>query len=174
MENWGLVTYRTSALLVSMYSSSLSNRKRVTTVVAHELAHQWFGDIVTMEWWDDLWLNEGFASFVENIGTDYAHPEFKIWETFLDSENSMLFVDSSYFTHPVEAVITDPKSIDTLFDSITYDKGSSVIRMCYEYLGPNVFMSGINQYLTQYAYGNANNSDLWTVLRFANIDISFL
>ena len=123
-----------------------------------------FGDIVTMSWWDDLWLNEGFASFVEHIGTNYSHPEFNIWDFFLIYMNSVLVTDSSFYTHPIELTVNDPNEIDTLFDSVTYDKGMSVIRMLYQFMGSNEFMNGIQSYLTSHVYQNANTQQLWYAL----------
>ncbi len=120
MENWGAITYRITALLATPGLSSLSRFKRISDVIAHELAHQWFGDIVTMAWWNDLWLNEGFASFVENLGVNYTHPEYSIWEDFARSGNGALDIDSSIYTHSIQADVEDPQEIDTLFDTITF------------------------------------------------------
>ena len=133
----------------------------MTTVIAHEFAHQWFGDIVTMSWWDDLWLNEGFASFVENLGTNYYNSEFNIFDDVISDVDGVLFTDSSIYTHKIEQPVNDPNEIDSLFDDITYDKGMSIIRMLYNYLGERVFMNGITAYLRDYVYDNAITVDLW-------------
>eukprot|EP01083_Nonionella_stella_P069908 186674_1 len=164
MENWGLVTYRRTALLVDPVTSSESALRRVVVVIAHEFAHQWFGDIVTMTWWDDLWLNEGFASFVEHIGTNYSSPAFDIWNFFLINMDNVLSIDASYYTHPIQLTVNDPNEIDTLFDSVTYDKGMSVIRMLYTFMGSESFMNGIQSYLKSHVYGSAKTQQLWEAL----------
>ena len=120
MENWGLVTYRKTALLADPNLSSESSLERVVVVIAHEFAHQWFGDIVTMKWWNDLWLNEGFASFVEFIGTNYTNPEFNYWDSFLIGITSAMEMDNSIFTHPINVEVDNPNEIDSIFDTITY------------------------------------------------------
>ena len=120
MENWGLVTYRKTTLFANPQQSAESSLQTVVVDIAHEFAHQWFGNLVTMEWWNDLWLNEGFASFVEYIGTNYTHPAFNIWNSFLMSESNALDIDDSIFTHPIQVNVDNPNEVDSLFDTISY------------------------------------------------------
>ena len=165
MENWGAVTYRESALLVDEKLSSLANKQWVALVVAHELAHQWFGNLVTMEWWTHLWLNEGFASFMEYLAVDSIFPSWEIWVQFTALENgSALRLDGLKNTHPIEVVVSDPSEINEIFDSVSYSKGASVIRMLSEYLGADTFRKGLSYYLKKYQYGNAKTIDLWASL----------
>jgi len=163
MENWGLITYRTSDLLLSN-PASLASEKNIVVVVAHELAHQWFGDLVTMEWWNDLWLNDGFACFVENLGVNYIQPSYEIWNDFVMSVSGALDLDVSNYTHAIEQPVSNPKEIGQLFDMITYNKGAALLRMLYEFMGEEHFMMGINEYLTKYEYSNAQSYQLWEVL----------
>jgi aminopeptidase N len=130
-------------------------------VVAHEMAHQWFGDLVTMNWWDDLWLNEGFASWMENKVTDHFHPEWKIWLQQLNSKQRAMQVDAKDGTHPVITPIYDVLQASSAFDDITYDKGASVIRMLEAYTGEDAWRAGIRNYIAHHAYGNAVTDDLW-------------
>lgn len=165
MENWGLITYRETALLVDPQNSATSAKQRVAEVVDHELAHQWFGNLVTMAWWDDLWLNEGFASYMGPKAVDHQFPEWDIWTQFVaDDFIGALFKDSLKNTHPVEVPVKEPHEINEIFDAITYRKGSVVNRMIEHYLGEEDFRRGLNSYLNRYAYGNAKTKDLWQVL----------
>ena len=165
MENWGLITYRETALLYQPGKSSLSDKEYVAVVVAHELAHQWFGDLVTMEWWTDLWLNEGFASYTEFIGTDHVSPETEILDRFvLDNVQTALGYDSLTSSHPISIPVNVPDEINEIFDTISYKKGGSVIRMMANFLGVNTFNRGITNYLHANAYSNANQDDLWGFL----------
>ncbi|KAJ3061776.1 hypothetical protein HK102_008995, partial [Quaeritorhiza haematococci] len=128
MENWGLITYRDTALLYDSTLSSAVNKQRVATVIAHELAHQWFGNLVTMAWWNDLWLNEGFAEFMEYKGTNAAEPSWQMPAQFIYMDLlSATFSDASVFTHPIAADVHNPNEIDEIFDDISYAKGSSVL-----------------------------------------------
>ncbi|XP_018019814.1 aminopeptidase N [Hyalella azteca] len=165
MENWGLITYRETALLMDPELNSASDRERVATVVAHELAHQWFGDLVTMEWWSDLWLNEGFASYVEYLGTDFYEPDWKYLDTFVKSDVQYAFVlDSLESSHPISVAVESPNDINQIFDSISYSKGASIIRMMNNFLTESTFRSGITNYLNLNKYGNAAQDDLWEAL----------
>lgn len=165
MENWGLVTYRETDLLIDPVNSSMANRQRVTEVIAHELAHQWFGNLVTMAWWNDLWLNESFASWVETLAADKFFPEWRYWSVFSSTLGSYaLELDSLVNSHPIEVEVTDPAALDEIFDGISYWKGAYIIRMLEEYLGPEIFRSGLRQYLRQYAFGSAVTGDLWNAL----------
>mmetsp|Transcript_408 Transcript_408/g.590 ORF Transcript_408/g.590 Transcript_408/m.590 type:complete len:894 (-) Transcript_408:195-2876(-) len=162
MENWGCVTYRTVCLLVDEKNTSLKNKQFVAIVVAHELAHQWFGNLVTMEWWTELWLNEGFASWVEYLAVDVLFPEWKVWESFVnDAHNPALGLDSLLTSHPIEVVVKNPSEIDEIFDTISYLKGASVIRMLANHLGTETFRKGLVAYLNEFKYKNARTTDLW-------------
>lgn len=165
MENWGLITYRETALLFEPNISSSSSQYSVASVIAHELAHQWFGNLVTMRWWTDLWLNEGFATYVASLGVHYIHPE---WNSFAEESNSntmsIFKFDALKSSHPVSVQIGNPNEIPTIFDSISYQKGSSIIRMMHLFLGDDVFAGGLNKYLKKYKYTNAEQDNLWQAL----------
>ncbi|KAK0571465.1 hypothetical protein LWI29_016441 [Acer saccharum] len=164
MENYGLVTYRETALLFDDLHSAAANKQRVATVVAHELAHQWFGNLVTMEWWTHLWLNEGFATWVSYLATDNLFPEWKIWIQFLDESTEGLRLDGLEESHPIEVDVNHASEIDEIFDAISYRKGASVIRMLQSYLGAEVFQRSLASYIKKYACSNAKTEDLWTAL----------
>ncbi|KAM0866607.1 hypothetical protein ACQ4PT_042519 [Festuca glaucescens] len=164
MENYGLVTYRESALLYDEQLSSASNKQQVAITVAHELAHQWFGNLVTMEWWTHLWLNEGFASWVSYLAVESIFPEWNNWTQFLDETTSGLRLDALAESHPIEVEVNHASEIDAIFDSISYDKGASVIRMLQSYLGADRFQKALASYIKKYAYSNAKTEDLWAVL----------
>lgn len=169
MENWGLITFRETCLLVDKKNTAISNMQWIALVVAHEIAHQWFGNLVTMKWWDDLWLNEGFANYIEYQCIDSIFPEWKVWEDFTHSDmGDALRLDALKSSHPIEVPIKDAHDIDEIFDDITYRKGASVIRMLAEYMGAKDFQKGISAYLKQYAYGNATTKDLWRYLENAS------
>ncbi|XP_053377176.1 aminopeptidase N-like isoform X1 [Mercenaria mercenaria] len=164
MENWGLITYRETAMLYEPGVSSEANLQRVKVVVAHELAHQWFGDLVTMEWWDDLWLNEGFASFVEYMGTDHVSPDWNMFEQFVFEIYEVFDIDSLASSHPIYVPVQNPDEINEIFDTISYAKGGSVIRMMRFFLGEETFKKGLQQYLHERKYKNAFHDDLWNAL----------
>lgn len=165
MENWGLITYRETALLYSPNVSSSSSQHRVASVVAHELAHQWFGNLVTMKWWTDLWLNEGFATYVASLGVDYLHPEWNSFDEESVSNTLSIFqFDALKSSHPVSVPIGDPAEISQIFDKISYDKGSSILRMMHLFLGEETFRKGVSNYLKRHKYGNAQQDDLWNSL----------
>lgn len=165
MENWGAVTYRETAVLVDPVHSSVQNRQRVAMVIAHELAHQWFGNLVTMEWWTHLWLNEGFASYMEFVALDAVYPKWDIWSRFTaDDQNRAFALDSLRSTHAIEIDVNHPSEISEIFDAVSYSKGASVIRMLASYLGENNFRAGLRSYLKKHAYGNALTEDLWHAL----------
>lgn len=165
MENWGLVTYRETALLFDPVEGSAANEQRVVVVVAHELAHQWFGNLVTMEWWDGLWLNEGFATFVEFIGTNDNNPEFDMWDQFIcDTMQRALDLDATKGSHPVIQKVDTPSEIGELFDSISYSKGGSLISMLIGMVGEETFSNGVTLYLKRHMYSNANTADLWAAI----------
>ena len=165
MENWGAITYRETALLVDPVNSSAGTRQRVAEVVAHEMAHMWFGDLVTMEWWDDLWLNESFASWMGTKAVDWLFPEWAMWTQFVNMDtNRALSLDGLKNSHPIEQEVKDPAEVSQLFDAISYSKGASVIRMLEQFLTPDVFRQGLRRYLTAHEYGNARTEDLWAAL----------
>ncbi|XP_041649436.1 aminopeptidase N-like [Cheilinus undulatus] len=171
MENWGLITYRETALLYDPFMSSNGNKERVTTVVAHELAHQWFGNLVTVRWWNDLWLNEGFASYVEYLGADHAEPTFNIKDMIiLDEVHKVFAVDALASSHPLtcrEDEVKTPAQISEMFGTISYSKGASVIRMLSEFLSEPVFARGLSSYLNTFAFSNTVYKDLWDHLQQA-------
>lgn len=165
MENWGAVTYRETALLLDPHKTSLPHKQRVVEVVAHELAHQWFGNLVTMAWWDDIWLNEGFATWVEVLAMDHLYPEWNAWEEFASTHvASAMELDGLANTHPIQVPVEDPRELDEIFDAISYSKGASVIDMLHHYLGAGVFKRGLHNYLSKHKYGNTVTHDLWTAL----------
>ncbi|PVU93111.1 hypothetical protein BB561_003451 [Smittium simulii] len=165
MENWGLVTYRTVALLVDEATSSTRAKQQVAATVCHELAHQWFGNLVTMEWWNELWLNEGFATWVGNLAVNHLFPEWQIWTQFLIDEYARaLSLDSMRSSHPIMVPVRHSSEISQIFDNISYSKGASTIRMLSSYLGLEKFLKGIHIYLNRHKYKNASTNDLWTAL----------
>ena len=165
MENWGAITYRESALLVDAINSSTHNRQWVALVIAHEIAHQWFGNLVTMEWWTHLWLNEGFASYIEYLAVDHIFPKWDIWTQFLNSDHgAALHYDGLKNTHPIEVEVHHPSEIAAVFDAVSYSKGASIIRMIAEYLGEKTFRDGLRHYLKTHSYKNTATGDLWASL----------
>ncbi|ODQ67184.1 hypothetical protein NADFUDRAFT_81746 [Nadsonia fulvescens var. elongata DSM 6958] len=162
MENWGLITYRTTALLFNEEKSSSEYKKRVAYVVAHELAHQWFGNLVTMDWWNELWLNEGFATWVGWLAIDHFFPEWDVFSVFVNEDLQMaLNLDSLRQSHPIEVFVKSALDIDQIFDAISYRKGASTIRMISSHIGVKVFLKGVAMYLKKHAFGNAHTADLW-------------
>ncbi|ROV91309.1 hypothetical protein VSDG_07783 [Cytospora chrysosperma] len=165
MENWGLITYRVVDLLLDEKSSGAATKERVAEVVQHELAHQWFGNLVTMDWWEGLWLNEGFATWASWYSCNAFYPEWKVWETFVtDSLQGGLALDSLRSSHPIEVPVKRADEINQIFDAISYMKGSCVLRMVSTYLGEDVFLEGVRKYLKKHAYGNTQTGDLWASL----------
>lgn len=161
MENWGLTTYRETALLFDPESSTASNKLWITMVVAHELAHQWFGNLVTMEWWNDLWLNEGFAKFMEYVSVNITHPDLQVEDKFLSKCFEAMEVDALNSSHPVSTAVENPAQILEMFDDVSYDKGACILNMLRDYMGAEPFQDGIGQYLHRYSYRNTKNEDLW-------------
>jgi puromycin-sensitive aminopeptidase len=168
MENLGAITFRETALLVDEQAASHAELERVADVVAHENAHMWFGDLVTMTWWNGIWLNEAFATFMEMLAVDAWKPEWQRWATFGASRAAALSVDGLHSTRPIEFPVTAPREADAMFDVLTYEKGASVLRMLEQYLGPNVFREGVRQYLELHQYDNADTGDLWAALGTAS------
>ncbi len=162
MENWGAITYRESALLVDEDHSSIGNKQWVALVIAHEIAHQWFGNLVTMEWWTHLWLNEGFASYIEYLAVDKMFPHWDIWTQFSTNElGTALRLDALLHTHPIEIHVHHPDEIGEIFDEVSYSKGASVIRMLADYLGEKDFRDGLRHYLKKHSYKNTETFHLW-------------
>lgn len=165
MENWGLITYRETALLYDKNISTAENRHRVASVIAHELAHQWFGNLVTMKWWTDLWLNEGFATYMAALAVHNLYPEWNsLDEEIMEGATTVFSFDSLQTSHPVSVAIEDPNTIPEIFDTIAYEKGSFLIRMMDQYLGAKTLREGVTNYLKKHKYGNAEQDDLWESL----------
>ena len=173
MENWGLITYRETALLCDE-SSSAVHRQWVALVVAHELAHQWFGNLVTMDWWKELWLNESFATWVEYWAVDQLFPSWQIFTQFVNDETGRAMeLDALKSSHPVEVDLANAHEIDDIFDAISYSKGGSVLRMAVEFIGMDAFKTGLVNYLDHFKFGNATTKDLWDFLgKAANKDLT--
>ncbi len=170
MENWGLITYREVALLVEPKTASVSQKHFVASVIAHELAHQWFGNLVTMKWWDDLWLNESFADFVEHIALDALHPEWETWLDFVLSRGvGALRRDATDGVQSVHVDVHHPDEINTLFDgAIVYGKGARLMKMLRSYIGDKAFRAGLTTYFNEFAYKNTEGADLWKHLGAAS------
>uniref|UniRef100_A0A8C5DEA1 Aminopeptidase n=1 Tax=Gouania willdenowi TaxID=441366 RepID=A0A8C5DEA1_GOUWI len=164
MENWGLTTYRETSLLFDPHTSSISDRLWVTMVIGHELAHQWFGNLVTMKWWNDIWLNEGFARYMEYISVEATYPDLKVEEYLLHTCFAAVGLDSLNSSRPISSPAENPTQIKEMFDTVSYDKGACILHMLRHFLSDNVFQSGIVRYLRKYSYSNAHNQDLWESL----------
>lgn len=166
MENWGLVTYREAYMLLDPDNTTLNQKRLIATVITHELAHQWFGDLVTMKWWDDLWLNESFANMMEYVAVDALEPEWNVWEMFQTSEVPMaLQRDATDGVQSVHVAVDDPAEIDTLFDgAIVYAKGARMLVMVRTLLGDDAMRKGLKNYFAAHQYGNATGADLWQAL----------
>jgi len=164
MENLGAITFRETALLVDEEKATRSELERVADVVSHENAHMWFGDLVTMEWWNGLWLNEAFATFMEMLAVDAWKPEWRRWDSFTVSRAAAMQVDGLKSTRPIEFPVERPEEAAGMFDVLTYEKGASVLRMLEQYLGDNAFRDGIRLYLRHHQYANAETTDLWDAL----------
>src|SRR5438093_9134800 len=163
MENWGAITFR-EILLHADKDTSTSTKKRIAEVIAHEIAHMWFGNLVTMKWWDDLWLNEAFATWVAYKSVDLWKPEWRLWDDFLESKEGALAADALVNTHPIYSEVKSPAEATELFDVITYEKGCAVLRMAERYLGEDAFGRGIRRYIRRFKNGNAQGADLWQAL----------
>ncbi|NXV14122.1 AMPE aminopeptidase, partial [Cepphus grylle] len=169
MENWGLITYRETNLLYDPNESATSNKQRVAAVIAHELVHQWFGNIVTMDWWDDLWLNEGFASYFEFLGVNAAEPDWKMVEQVLiDDVLPVMKDDSLLSSHPIVVNVSSPAEITSVFDGISYSKGASILRMLQDWITPELFQKGCQAYLKKHHFQNAKTQQFWEALEEAS------
>lgn len=169
MENWGLITYRVVDVLLDEKTSGAATKERVAETVQHELAHQWFGNLVTMDFWDGLWLNEGFATWMSWYSCNKFYPEWKIWQSFVINDlQSALGLDSLRSSHPIEVPVKRADEINQIFDSISYAKGSAVLRMISKYIGEETFIQGVRNYIKKHAYGNTQTGDLWAALSDAS------
>jgi aminopeptidase N len=164
MENTAAIFYRETDLLADAKSASVDTRKKIAGVLAHEMAHQWFGDLVTMQWWDDIWLNEGFATWMANKPLDAAHADWNVPVDEAQENQQALALDSLTATRPIHVDVQMPAQIDEAFDAITYQKGAAVLRMVESYVGAETFRKGVNAYLQAHAYGNATSEDFWKAL----------
>ena len=167
MENLGCVTFREVLLLVDPDEATQPELQNVTDVIAHELAHMWFGDLVTMDWWEGIWLNEAFATFMEMAATDAYRPDWERWTGFGVARTAAFDVDALAGTRPIEYPVVSPDDAEGMFDILTYEKGAAVLRMLEQWLGPDGFRAGIRRYLAEHAYGNTRTSDLWDALETA-------
>ncbi|KAH3860698.1 hypothetical protein DPMN_023616 [Dreissena polymorpha] len=169
MEHWGLITYREVNMLYDEKEASAANKQRVAVVVAHEIAHMWFGNIVTMDWWDDLWLNEGFASFVEYLGVDVTEPEWEMMDQMIvDDVKPVMVTDAGVNSHPIVVDVSHPDQINEVFDAISYSKGAAILRMLQEVLGSERFFRAISDYLVKYKWATATTDDLWAEMGQVN------
>eukprot|EP00735_Rhodelphis_limneticus_P008874 TRINITY_DN2345_c0_g1::TRINITY_DN2345_c0_g1_i1::g.20748::m.20748 TRINITY_DN2345_c0_g1::TRINITY_DN2345_c0_g1_i1::g.20748 ORF type:complete len:906 (+),score=198.90,sp/Q11011/PSA_MOUSE/37.95/0.0,Peptidase_M1/PF01433.15/1.5e-128,ERAP1_C/PF11838.3/1.4e-36,Peptidase_MA_2/PF13485.1/1.4e-20,DUF2808/PF10989.3/0.054,DUF1570/PF07607.6/0.35,DUF1570/PF07607.6/2.9e+03 TRINITY_DN2345_c0_g1_i1:38-2719(+) len=169
MENWGCITYRETRILVEEGRTTASNKRATARTICHEIAHQWFGNLSTMQWWTHLWLNEGFARYMEFIAVDRIFPEWSIWNEFVDRiRGSALELDGLSSSHPVEVEVHHPDEISSIFDTISYGKGASIIRMLAAFVGMDDFFKALHMYLTKYSYANAVTEDLWDAITTAS------
>ena len=164
MENLGCVTFREVLLLVDPDDAAQPELQRVADVINHELAHMWFGDLVTMQWWEGIWLNEAFATFMETSCSNAYRPDWRVWDTFARARSAAFDVDGLAATRPIEFPVVSPEEAEAMFDLLTYEKGASVVRMLEQYLGAEVFRDGVRHYLATHAYANTETSDLWDAL----------
>jgi aminopeptidase N len=168
MENWGGITFFESRLLFDPSASADDARRSIFSITAHEMAHQWFGDLVTMGWWDNIWLNEGFASWMQAKAAEALHPEWQTWLNSTGGKQAAMNEDARRTTHPIQQPIANESEATAAFDSITYTKGQAVIRMLENYVGEDAFRAGIRAYMVDHAYGNTTTADLWSALQVAS------
>ncbi|QLH06944.1 M1 family metallopeptidase [Nitrosopumilus ureiphilus] len=165
MENWGAITFRETILLYDPKTSSTRTKQFIAEVISHEIAHQWFGNLVTMKWWNDLWLNESFATFMATKFVDKFYPEWDLWDQFIeDAMNVAMGLDSLKTTHPIDVTVNSPAEIREIFDAISYDKGGCILRMLEYYVGEPNFQKGLKKYLSDFKYKNAEGQDLWNAI----------
>jgi len=165
MENWGAITFRETILLYDPKTSSTRTKQYIAEVISHEIAHQWFGNLVTMKWWNDLWLNESFATFMATKFVDKFYPEWDLWNQFVeDAMNAAMGLDSLKNTHPIDVKVNSTSEIREIFDAISYDKGGCVLRMLENYVGESNFQKGLKRYLADFKYKNAEGQDLWDAI----------
>ena len=167
MENLGCVTFREAALLTDPANSARNELERVAEVVEHEIAHMWFGDLVTMGWWNGIWLNEAFATYMALCCLDDFKPEYQCWVDFSRDREMALALDGLHTTRPIEFPVRTPDEVDSMFDALTYEKGGSLLRMLEQYLGMERFREGVRRYLAAHRYGNTETTDLWDAIEEA-------
>lgn len=164
MENWGLIMFRESFLIYNSQETSTEIQEYMTVLMAHELAHQWFGNLVTMKWWNDIWLNEGAATFLEYKGVNHILPEWGMMDLLiLYKTQRALELDALANSHPISVSVENPIDIESIFDAVSYFKGASILYMLEGVLCESVFKRGLNDYLNLHAYGNTETNDLWAV-----------
>jgi len=168
MENLGCITFREVLLLVDPETATQRELESVAAVLSHELAHLWFGDLVTMRWWNGIWLNEAFATFMELKAVEAYRPDWEVWTGFGVARTSALDVDSLASTRPIEYPVVTPEDAEGMFDVLTYEKGAAVVRMLEQFLGEEVFRDGVRRYLAEHLHGNTDNEDLWDALEAAS------
>ena len=165
MENWGAITFRETILLYDPKTSSTATKQFIAEVISHEIAHQWFGNLVTMKWWNDLWLNESFATFMATKFVDMFYPEWDMWSQFVQGEmNTAMGLDALKSTHPIDVKVNSPAEIREIFDAISYDKGGCILRMLEHFVGEADFQKGLKRYLVDFQYKNATGDDLWNAI----------
>src|SRR4030081_170345 len=164
MENWGSITFFESRLLFDPATNADTARRPIFNIIAHEMAHQWFGDLVTMAWWDNLWLNEGFATWMATKASEQFYPQWQSWLNGYGAKQFALALDARRTSHPIQQEVVNESEAMVAFDAITYNKGQALIRMLENYLGENVFRDGIRKYMATHAYGNTTTADLWQAL----------
>jgi aminopeptidase N len=167
MENWGGITFFESRLLFDPATNAESAKRAIFSILAHEMAHQWFGDLVTMGWWDNLWLNEGFASWMQEKAAEHFYPQWQIWLNGYGQKQYAMSLDARRTSHPIQQRVADQSEAMTAFDGITYNKGQALIRMLENYLGKQAFRAGIRNYMAAHGYGNITTADLWQALEAA-------
>ncbi len=168
MENLGCITFREVLLLVDPATADQRELESVAAVLSHELAHLWFGDLVTMRWWNGIWLNEAFATFMEMKAVETFRPDWQVWAGFTAARSAAMDVDALATTRPIEYPVITPADAESMFDLLTYQKGAAVVRMLEQFLGEDVFRNGVRRYLADHLYGNTDNDDLWTALEDAS------
>lgn len=162
MENWGAITFRETILLYDSKTSSTKTKQYIAEVISHELAHQWFGNLVTMKWWNDLWLNESFATYMATKIVNEFYPHWELWDQFLEtSMNAAMMLDALKTSHPIDVKVRKPSEVREIFDNISYDKGGCVLRMLKFFVGESNFQKGLHYYLTKHRYQNATGQNLW-------------
>jgi aminopeptidase N len=168
MENWGGITFHEGALLFDEANGAEEARRGIFMIIAHEMAHQWFGNLVTMAWWDNLWLNEGFATWMQYKATDHLNPDWNAWLYSSFDKQQAMKKDAGRTSHPIQQPITNDRGATSSFDAITYSKGQALVRMAESYLGEEVFRDGIQRYMAAHTYSNSTSADLWTALEAAS------
>ena len=168
MEHWGAITFRESLLLFDPAASAGTARRNIFVLIAHEISHQWFGNLVTMGWWNNLWLNEGFATWMEAKATEHFHPQWQTWLNGGEHKQSAMSQDARGTAHPIQQPVADESAASAMFDGITYYKAAAIVRMLESYLGEDAFRAGLRRYMAEHAYGNTTTADLWQALEAAS------